>query len=235
MRSERGQATVEWTAVVLLVALVLGAAIAVVPVIDGRSFGAWVGQRILCALRGDGCPTSHDALVFAYEEADAELVRRYAPNIVYEPGTYTLPVDFRRCQSHECSDAPDDPSLDTARSNDGTPAAVFTHVVHRGGETFIQYWFYYPDSTTTWAGAAAAWRNSPLALAGEYPGFHLSDWEGYQVRIGVDGTALVRATSHHGYQGCKEHQCQNQWIGWTGWTRVSRGSHAGHIPYETEW
>jgi hypothetical protein len=235
MRCERGQATLEWTAVVLLVALVLGAAITVAPVIDGRSFGAWLGQRILCALRGEGCPASSDALGAAYAASDAELLRRFAPNIVYEPGTHTLPVDFRRCASHTCSDAPDDPSLDTSRSNDGTPAAVFTHVVHRGGETFLQYWFYYPDSTTTWGGAAAVWRNSPLALAGEYPGFHEVDWEGFQVRLGPDHEPLVRATSHHGYQGCKEVQCENRWILWTGWTRVSRGSHAGHIPYETKW
>src|SRR3954470_8831088 len=61
------------------------------------------------------------------------------------------------------------------------------------------------------------------------------DWEGYQVRLAGDGHADVRATSHHGYQGCKETQCSNHWIAWTGWTRVSMGSHAGHIPYETQW
>jgi len=235
MRCERGQASVEWTGLVLLVALVLGALVAVVPAVDGRSFGAWVGQRILCALRGSACSLGDDALARAYGEDDAALLRRFAPNIVYEPGMLTLPVDFRRCTSHACSDAPDDPSLDTARSNDGTPAAVFTHVVHEGGETFLQYWFYYPDSTTTFAGSAALWRHSPLALAGEYPGFHPSDWEGYQVRLGPDHEPLVRATSHHGYQGCKEAGCKNRWILWTGWTRVSYGSHAGHIPYDVEW
>src|ERR687893_223080 len=130
MGSERGQATVEWTGVVLLVALVLGAAVAVVPVIDGRSFGAFVAQRILCALRGDGCP------------------------------------------------AHDDQSLDTHRSRSGVPATVFTHVVRRGGETFLQYWFYYPDSTTTVANAAGIWRRSPLALAGGDPGLHPGDWGG---------------------------------------------------------
>jgi hypothetical protein len=44
----------------------------------------------------------------------------------------------------------------------------------------------------------------------------------------------VRATSHDGYQGCKQKQCHNKWTASTGWTRVSKGSHAGHIPLETE-
>src|SRR4051794_10376530 len=231
MRAERGQASVEWTAAVLVVALALGAAIAVVPVIDGRSFGAWLGRQILCVLHdrcaGDGVA----ALESAYGRRDAALVRRFAPNIVYEPGERTLPIDFRRCQLHSCSDAPDDPSLDVARSDSGTPATAFTHVVHRGGETFIQYWFYYPDSPSTFLGSHEVLKHLP----GGDPADHTHDWEGYQVRVLADGRAVVRATSHHAYQGCKEIQCKNRWIAWTGWTRVSMGSHAGHIPYESLW
>src|SRR4051794_21557132 len=139
MASETGQATIEWTAVVLLVALVLGAALAFVPVVDGRSFGSFLAHAIVCAIRGGG-DDGDRALAAAYGSGDAELVRPCAPNIVYEPGTHTLPVDFRRCRSHRCSDAPDDQSLDTARSNRGVPAAAFTHVLHRGGTTFLQYW-----------------------------------------------------------------------------------------------
>jgi hypothetical protein len=235
MRSQRGQATVEWTAAVLVVALTLGAAIAFVPLIDGRSFGSWLARQILCGLRGGCGDGGDDLLARSYGPRDGALVRRYAPNIVYEPGTYTLPVDFRTCRSHRCSDAPDDPELDVAASNRGTPAAVFTHVVHRGGETFLQYWFYYPDSNSVIGPSSAIWNNSPARAVAPYPGWHLDDWEGYQVRIAADGRASVRATSHHGYQGCKETQCHNRWIAWTGWTRVSKGSHAGHIPYETQW
>jgi hypothetical protein len=231
MRSERGQASVEWTAAVLVVALALGVAIAAVPVIDGRSVGSWLGRQILCALR-DGCADDDgDALASTYGERDAALVRRFAPNIVYEPGEHTLPIDFRHCQSHRCSDAPDDPSLDVSRSTQGTPATAFTHVVHRGGETFLQYWFYYPDSPSTFLGSHEILKHLP----GGDPADHKHDWEGYQVRVRADGSAVVRATSHHAYQGCKEVQCQNHWIAWTGWTRVSMGSHAGHIPYETRW
>ena len=51
----------------------------------------------------------------AYGRDDAQLVRKFAPNIVYEPGTHTMPVDFRRCRSHHCSDAPDDQSLEATQ------------------------------------------------------------------------------------------------------------------------
>jgi hypothetical protein len=232
MRGERGQATVEWTAVVLLVALALGALAAVVPVIDGRSFGSWLARQILCALSDRCGGDSEDPLRTAYGARDAALVRRFAPNIVYEPGTHTLPVDFRRCRSHRCSDAPDDPTLEVSRSTrTGTPAATFTHVAHRGGETFLQYWFYYPDSPSTFLGSHAVLKHLP----GGDPAEHPHDWEGYQVRVRADGSASVRASSHHVYQGCKERQCTNRWIAWTGWTRVSKGSHAGHIPYESRW
>jgi hypothetical protein len=231
MAAQRGQATIEWTGLVLLVALTLAAVAAVIPVVDGRSLGSQLAHSIVCATRGD-CDRGNDQLTDAYGREDAELLRRFSPNIVYEPGTHTLPVDFRRCRSHRCSDAPDDPSLDTARSGRGTPAAAFTRVVHTGGETFLQYWFYYPDSNTVLGPSSAVWNHSPLSLAGRYPGFHEDDWEGYMVRINRDGDAYVRATSHGGYQGCKQRECRNRWAAWTGWTRVSKGSHAGHIPLE---
>jgi hypothetical protein len=239
MRSERGQATVEWTSVVLLVALVLGAAAAIVPVGDGRTLGEALAHAVVCAVRGDcaGDAARGDVdLVAAYGARDAALVRRFAPNIAYEPGTYTLPVDWRDCRSHRCADAPDRPDLDVHRSTrGGVPATAFTHVVHRDDETFIQYWFYYPDSTTTWGGAAAVWRAVETAHDGRtsYPGFHLDDWEGFQVRVPASGRAVVRATAHHGYQYCKgtASGCAGAWGPWTGWTRVSRGSHAGHVPF----
>jgi hypothetical protein len=234
MCCERGQATVEWTGLVLLVALVLGAILAVVPIVDGRAFGSYLAHSILCSVRG-GCSDGHGALARAYGEDDAELLRRFAPNVVYEPGETSLPVDFRRCRSPGCSQAPDDRDLDAGRSEAGVPAAAFTHVLRRGGETFLQYWFYYPDSDTGLGPSHAIWDNSPLGLLGRYPGFHRDDWEGYFVRVDSGGAAYVRASSHRGYQGCKERVCRNRWAAWTGWTRVSRGSHAGHIPLRSQW
>ena len=55
MRSERGQATIEWVGLVLLASLALGALAAVVPVIDGRSFGGFLSHRIVCAVKGSTC------------------------------------------------------------------------------------------------------------------------------------------------------------------------------------
>jgi hypothetical protein len=233
MSNERGQTTVEWTGLVLLVSLTLAAVVAVGPRVDGRSFGGFLAHSIVCAVRG-GCDAGDTELARAYGDSDAELVRRYAPSIVYEPGTYTLPVDYRDCRSHTCSDAPDDPELDVHRSlRGGVPATAFTHVVRRDRQTFLQYWLYYPDSTSTVANAAGLWKTvvDPVHRGqSTYPGFHPDDWESYQVRIDADGAAYVRASAHHGYQGCKRRSCANQWTPATGWTRVSRGSHAGHIP-----
>jgi hypothetical protein len=222
-------ATVDWMATVVCVSLALGGAGAAAGDVDGRSYGGWLAHAIACAVTRD-CDDD-DRLATAYGKIDAELVREFAPGIVYEPGTYTLPVDFRECRSHRCSDAPDDRDLDAHRATRGDAhATAFTHVVHRGGETFIQYWLYYPDSTTTVAKAAGIWSIFDRVNQHSYPGFHRDDWEGYQVRVDAAGNARVRASSHRGYQYCKQRRCKNTWGDWTGWTRVSRGSHAGHIP-----
>jgi hypothetical protein len=244
MASERGQSTVEWIALVLLVALVLGGLLLVGPHVDGRSYGGFLARSILCAMRG-GCDDARSALERAYGPHDSALVRKYAPSIVYEPGEKEIPIDYRRCRSTKCGNAPTDRSLDVSQTSAGLPATAFTHVLHRDGSTYIQYWLYYTDSNTTWAGSDKVWSvaTSPLKLghklwgkipkAPRYVGFHNDDWEGYQVRIDPDGTASVRATAHKGYQWCKQRQCHNRWGDWTGWTRVSRGSHAGHIPLRT--
>jgi hypothetical protein len=233
MKSERGQTTVEWTGLVLVVSMALAAVVAFGPRVDGRSFGAYLAHSIVCAVRG-GCDDGRGQLARAYGDADAALVRRYAPNLVYEPGTYTLPVDYRDCRSHTCSDARDDRDLDVHASlRGGVPATAFTHVVHRGRQTFLQYWLYYPDSTSTVANAAGVWNTVVGAVQkgpSTYPGYHPDDWESYQVRVDAGGSAWARASSHHGYQGCKRRACANEWTPVTGWTRVSRGSHAGHIP-----
>ena len=239
MGGERGQASVEWVAAVLCVSLALAALGAGLGGVDGRTYGGWLARTLVCAVRG-GCAEERDALVAAYG-ADADLVRRFAPSLVYEPGTYTLPVDFRECRSHGCADAPDDPDLDAHRSaRGGHPATAFTHVVRRDGETFIQYWLYYPDSTSTVANAAGVWAAAQRLARGRgagYPGFHRDDWESVQVRVGRDGRVSTRSSSHRGYQWCKQRHCRNTWGAWTGWSRVSRGSHAGHVPtvVERDW
>src|SRR3954453_1977125 len=134
MRSESGQASVEFVATILLVAMAFASALAFVPAFDGRPLGASIARAIVCAVRGD-CE-SDAALRAAYGERDAALVRNHMPSLVYEPGTYTLPVDYRECRSHRCSDAPDDRGLDVHRAADGgAQATAFTRVVPRGGQT----------------------------------------------------------------------------------------------------
>src|SRR6188508_383259 len=107
MASERGQATIEWTAVVLLVALAFASFLAIGLHVDGRSFGGALTRAIVCAVRG-GCDDGREALVSAYGAADAALVREYAPSIVYEPGEREIPIDYRQCRTTACGNGPDD-------------------------------------------------------------------------------------------------------------------------------
>ena len=222
---------VEYVGLTLAVSLALGALGAVGPRFDGRSFGGFLAHRLVCAI-GRGCHDGDRELTRAYGARGASLARQYAPSIVYEPGEPSLPVDYRRCRSHRCADAPDGRALDVHRSRSGQRATAFVRLVRRGGRTYLEYWLYYPDSNTTWAASDKVWRYSPLRLLGRYPGYHLDDWEGYEVRIEPNGSVWARATAHGHYQGCKEAICENRWMRPTGWTRVSRGSHAGHIPFD---
>lgn len=242
MRSERGQASVEWVALVLVAALCLGGLVSVAPAVDGRSVGGFLAHRLVCSVKG-GCADGDALLAGAYGARDAALVREHAPNLVYERGEPQLPVDPRRCRSRDCADGRLDPRADVHRTLRGQRATVFTRVIRRRGRLYLQYWLYFPDSNSAWAGSDKAWGRSALApLVGKllrgsyrYPGFHLDDWEGVQVRIDRDGKVWARATSHGHYQGCKQAFCRGRWIGKTGWSRVSRGSHAGHIPVEVRW
>jgi hypothetical protein len=240
-RSERGQATVEFAALVLLASLALGALAALGPRFDGRSFGGFLASRTLCAVERD-CHRSDQALARAYGERDAALVREHAPNLVYERGERQLPVDWRRCRQPDCAVAPDEPNLDVHRSDAGERATVFTRVLRRDGRTYLQYWFYYPDSNTVVAHSDIAWEAAwsiprlrrIVGRSPGYPGAHPDDWEAYVVRLDPDGSAWVRASSHGHWQSCKEADCRHEWTARTGWTRVSRGSHAGHIPLHRE-
>src|SRR5690349_9977843 len=174
-KPESGQATIEWIGLLLLVSL---------------AFAATIARALVCAVKQD-CHKERAALRRAYGDGGAALVRANAPNILYEPGTLTLPIDYRRCRSHLCSDAPDDRSLDVHRAARGrTNATAFTHIVRKGGDTYIQYWLYYPDSPSTFMGLHAIAKT----LGIHNPAFHPDDWEGYQVRIDRNGKKSVRAT-----------------------------------------
>jgi hypothetical protein len=245
MRGERGAATVEWTALVLVVALALGAGAA-----GAAALGApGLARSLRCAVLA-GCRGGDARLEAAYGADVASQVRFYAPGIVYEPGTLVLPVDFRRCRAHRCADAPDARGEDVWMSQrGGSRATVFSHVVDRrrsGGALYLQYWLYYPDST--YFGPAYAVSRTPVVrdtpagrLAGKAAGHHADDWESFQVKVMPDGRVFARASAHHGYAGRLRWPNLNElpgdrrrrasaWTPGTGWTRVSRGSHAGHVP-----
>ena len=131
----------EWTGLLLVVGLLAAGVVAVAPVVDGRSFGGFLTHRFVCAVRG-GCQDGQVALARAYGAADAGLVREHAPGLVYEPGERQLPVDYRRCRSRACADAPDDRDLDAHRTDAGERATVFTRLLRRAGSTYLQYWLY---------------------------------------------------------------------------------------------
>lgn len=241
MKAERGQAAVEFVALLLLCCLSLGALLALKGGSDGRSFGGFLARHVVCAVSGR-CDRDERRLVAAYGERDAGAVRALAPNLVYEPGERQLPVDWRRCRRPKCAGAPDDRFLDSHVADGGGRATAFTRLIRRGGRFYVQYWLYYPDSNTTLAGADRLWERSWLLprirelLEGtpDYPGFHKDDWEGAFVRVDPDGTTWMRATSHGHLQGCKWRACRDRWVRSTGWVRVSRGSHSGHVPFRSE-
>jgi hypothetical protein len=206
VRREGGQATVEWIALVLLASLLL---LGVLAAAGGRLPGGELARsilgRIACAVRLDGSCGDDGAagLALAYGPELAATVRGHAPDLLYEEGMVALPVDYRRCREPACSDGPETGMV--TRSSSGERVVAFVHVVDcraaaraesrqagydcsgdRAGNLYLQYFFYYPTSSTA------------KALPGD-AGFHLDDWESLHVRIRPDGAADVRASSHHGY------------------------------------
>lgn len=240
---ERGQATIEWTALLWLVSLLLvgllAAAAARLPVTD---LPRAIAAKLICAVRLSDACSAHSELVAAYGPELAAQIAAEAPEIVYEDGMTALPVDFRACRRSRCGNGSGSGAVWT--SDTGQPVAAFVHVVdcrsaearrdsaarghdcfeERAGNLYIQYWLYYEDST------------SLRSLPGRV-GFHEDDWEGYQVRVG-DGGTEARATSHHGYNydgglgswlsdaGLVH---RSAWGPATGRLYVSGGSHAGHV------
>jgi hypothetical protein len=257
LRRQNGQASPEWLGLLLLVSVLLGVVLA--------AFGSHppaaalardVAGRMVCAVKlSDSCGRAPE-LVAAYGDEIASLVRRHAPQIAYEIGMRALPVNYRHCRSPRCADGPG--AGPVARSGAGRSVVAFVHVIDcREGEPlpfagrniapdcsgprrhnlYLQYWLYYPDSATL--------RGVPVAGG---RGFHLDDWEGYQVRIAADGEIAARASSHNGYNyrlgganwgsdagwdalrdvteaaGLRE---RNGWGPETGWLYVAGGSHAG--------
>jgi hypothetical protein len=254
-REEAGQATIEWTGLVLLVS-VLGLALVVAGVrLPGASLAEELAKRLVCAagLEVGSCLEAEPRLVAAYGPEVASRAAEHAPRIEYEHGMQALPVDFRRCRRDPCSLGP--ASGPVSRSAAGEPVTLSTHVVdcrpgalpqarergydcsgERRGHLYLQLWAYYPGSATG-EGSIAPGLVRGLSDRIGSPSHHPDDWESYQLRLdGPRGDA--RASSHHGYNYAAG---LGSWLSDLGlveraaWGRdrgryyVSGGSHAGHV------
>jgi hypothetical protein len=174
-----------------------------------------IGERIVCAVRLTEDCRDEPKLRAANGAELAALLRAHAPALLYEEGMRTLPVDFRECRADACADGPATGSV--TRSGAGLRTVAFTHVIDcragqiatteawggdcsgaRAGNLYLQFWLYYAGSATAEGSTPLKGPIRRVSTALGHPSYHPDDWEGYQVRIGPDGSS-ARATSHHGY------------------------------------
>lgn len=249
MRCERGQGTVEWIGLVLVLSVAMLSLVAAGVRVPGAPLARALADRILCAAAlADGCGDG-PALIAAYGTEVGKLVREHMPSLVFEKGSKALPVDFRRCRSSKCADGPEEGEV---HQTDGRlPVTAFVHVIDcresaaelteaegancsgaRRGNLYVQYWTYYVDSATL----------RDLPVAGK-KGFHLDDWESVQLRFRPDGRVDQRASSHHGYNYTRGNgnwasdaglASREAWGPETGLLFVAGGSHAGRARDLTE-
>ncbi len=143
IRSQAGAATVEHAGLVLLIALLLGAAIAAIAAgsdQSGRELGSTLGRKLRCAAVGPG-PCWRDPLTEAYGRPLAGAVRALAPAPATASGL--LPVDFRYCRSASCAA----PGPDPGHTASNRRVTDFVAVVDRrrsAGFAEITYWLYRP-------------------------------------------------------------------------------------------
>lgn len=205
MRCERGQGTVEWIGLVLVLSLAVLALVAAGVRVPGAPLARALADRLLCAAAlADECG-DEQTLIAVYGTEVGKLVRRHMPALVFERGSRALPVDFRRCRSSKCGDGSEEGPIH--QTDEGLPVTAFVHVIdcregtaerteaeggdcsgRRAGNLYIQYWTYYADSATL--------RGVPVAGR---KGYHADDWESVQFRLSPDGRVDQRASSHHGY------------------------------------
>lgn len=233
---ERGQASPEWLGLVLLVGLALAALATAGLRLPGPGLGLLIAKRIACAAGiGGGCGERSE-LELAYGAELAALVADHVPRLEYEQGMRALPVDYRSCREDACAEGPAAGAV--TRSLAGEPVTAFVHVVdcrpggtagregadcsgERAGRVYLQYWLYYPGSSTRIWGEA---------------GSHPDDFESFQVRLGPGGEVAARASSHHGYNGSRGNWLSDAGVvGRSAWTDgpgsylIAGGSHAGRV------
>jgi hypothetical protein len=158
---ERGQATIEWTGLLLLVSVLLVGLLAVAGArLPAADLARAIAAKLVCAVRLSDACSAQSQLVAAYGPELAAPIAARAPEIVYEEGMTALPVDFRACRERGCGNGPDSGAVLT--SDTGRPATAFVRVVdcraaeprgsgpqrghdcsgEPGGNLYIQYWFY---------------------------------------------------------------------------------------------
>lgn len=256
MERERGQSTVEWVGLLLVVSLLLAALVAAGARVPGASLARAIAAKVICAVaQAEHCGDEPN-LIASYGSEVGRLVRRHMPSLVFESGSHALPVDFRHCRSSSCGDGPEQGRV--RRTDRGLPVTAFVHVIdcraeaveaseaagadcsaERAGNLYLQFWTYYADSATL--------RGVPVVGA---RGYHADDWESVQIRIRPGGEVDARASSHNGFNhdkgaanwgsdagigplkdiaeaiGSRPH---NGWGPETHVLLVSGGSHAGNI------
>jgi hypothetical protein len=245
IKSEGGQSTVEWLALVLLVSLAFAVLAAVAGVaLPGAALARAIASRIACAVSlSESCAAEATRLVAAYGGEVAALLREHAPEIRYERGMRALPVDYRRCREDACAEGAEQGVI--WRSRAGEPAVAFVRAIDcragsgpatpgdpdcsgvRAGNVYLQFWFYYPGSATAEGGGAIGPAIRELSAAVGKPSYHPDDWESLQLRIGRGGEVWARASSHHGYS--YELGGPGGWGPAVGSVYVSGGSHAGNV------
>jgi hypothetical protein len=215
--SERGQSTVEWLGLVLLVALALAAVgwgIGMRP--PGAGAAEAVATRLVCAVRLTEDCRAEPQLAPSHGAERAALLRAHAPAILYEDGMTAVPVDFRNCRADPCAVGAAEGKV--AGSLAGNRIVAFTHAIdcrsgaiaeteaagadcsgERRGRLYLQYWFYYPGSATAEGSTPLKPAIREVSAKLGKPSYHPDDWESYQVRIEPDGRRFARASSHHGY------------------------------------
>jgi Flp pilus assembly pilin Flp len=159
---ERGAASVEHAALVLLMALVACAVVAMFTVggDDDASLASAIAFKQRCAVRYPD-PCWQDPLTEAYGRGLAGAIRALAPAAAARDGL--VGVDYRRCRQVSCATWA---GLHLTASNRRTTA--FTSVREGGGAIAIEYWIYRP--TIGWeliteqvdAAELAAYESVPL-------------------------------------------------------------------------
>lgn len=177
-RGERGAASVEHAALVLLMALVACAVVALLSLggpNEDRSLASTLAFKQRCAVRYPD-PCWQDALTAAYGRGLDAAVRALAPAPearIGPDGIGLVGVDYRRCRQASCATPlPGAAGLHLTASNRRTTAfiSVRDDLVAGGGWIEIDYWIYRP--TIGWE--LVRRRVDPDELAG-YAGTPLVD------------------------------------------------------------